>query len=63
TLHVKNDRLTSSYGYDLTDKRAFFTKAGLQFVKKNVSVGVGYDYMKSSRSHNNRWSVNLSWSF
>ena len=61
--NVTHERIGSSYEFDVLDKGAFFIKAGISVSKKNFTMGVGYDYMKSSNSRNNRWNVNLSFSF
>ena len=61
--NVTHEKIGSSYAFDVLDKGTFFAKAGISASKKNFTVGVGYDYMKSSNSHNNRWNVNCTWSF
>ena len=61
--NVTHERVGNSYEFDVLDKGAFFAKAGISVSRKNFTMGVGYDYMKSSNSRNNRWNVNLSWSF
>ncbi len=51
------------FGYDVTDKGYIFLQGGLNFTKKNLTMGVGYDFTKGSNSHNNKWNVNMNWSF
>ena len=51
------------FGYDFVDKGAFFTHAGMDFEKKNFTLGISYDFMKSKNSKNNRWNVNLNYAF
>ncbi|MCQ2362385.1 MAG: autotransporter outer membrane beta-barrel domain-containing protein [Acidaminococcaceae bacterium] len=52
-----------SFGYDVTDKGYVFLQGGLNFTKKNLTLGVGYDFTKGSNSHNNRWNVNMNFRF
>lgn len=52
-----------TFGIDVVDRGAFFTKAGISVNKKNVTASLGYDYMKSKNSHNNKWNVGLNFSF
>ena len=63
TMTLGYNGAKDSFGYDFVDNGAFFTKAALNFTKNNLTLGVGYDYMKSSNSNNNRWNVNLSYTF
>lgn len=51
------------FGYDFVDKGAFFTHAGMDFEKKNFTLGISYDFMKSKNSKNNRWNVNANLAF
>ena len=52
-----------TFGFNAVDRNTFFTRAGMNFGKKNITAGVGYDYMKSSNSNNNKWNINCTWSF
>jgi len=49
--------------YDIADSGTYYGKLGLNFNKKNFSVGVDYRYLKGSTTKNNRWNINLGWSF
>ena len=62
-MKLRYGGVEDAFGFNVVDKNTFFTRAGMNFGKKNMTAGVGYDYMKSSNSHNNRWNVNLTWSF
>ena len=62
-MTMKYNGATDTFGYDFVDKHTFFTRVGMEFVKKNFTLGVGYNFMKSSNSRNNKWNVNLQYSF
>lgn len=57
-----NDAM-DTFAYDFVDKGAFFTHAGMDFEKKNFTLGISYDFMKSKNSKNNRWNVNADVAF
>lgn len=57
-----NDAM-DTFAYDFVDKGAFFAKAGMAFEKKNFSLGISYDFMKSKNSKNRRWNVNADVAF
>ncbi len=62
-MTLKYNGATDTFGYDFVDKRTFFTKVGMEVEKKKITFGVGYNFMKSSNSRNDKWSVNLKFSF
>ncbi|MCQ2362178.1 MAG: autotransporter domain-containing protein [Acidaminococcaceae bacterium] len=55
--------VSDSFGYDVLDKGAWSAKAGISVAKDNLSFNIGYNHVKSSNSHNNRWHIGLNVSF
>ena len=54
---------SDTFGYTFVDRRIFFTRIGMEFVKENLIFGVGYNFMKGSNSIDNKWNVNLKYNF
>lgn len=54
---------SDTFGYTFVDRRIFFTRIGMEFVKENLIFGFGYNFMKGSNSIDNKWNVNLKYNF
>ena len=49
--------------FDVADAGTYYLKIGSEIKHRNVTLGVSYRYSKSENIRNNKWSVNMSWSF
>ena len=56
-------RKLANIEYDTADKGSYYVKAGMEFICKNLTAGVFYRYLKGDAVRNNRWNLNVNWSF
>ena len=54
---------TDRLGYDIMDSGFFVGKLGVEAEKGDWTYGLGYAYQKGSHAQNNKFTVNVTYSF
>lgn len=63
TVRVPGLSASDSFSYDVTDEGAFVAKVGLEGLRDNWSMGIGYTRQQGSDSHSDRFYANISFKF
>lgn len=63
TVNVSAGSGMSTMSYDVMDSSSWLASAALEAGKGDWSYGVGYSYQKGSDVENNKWFVNVNYSF
>ena len=63
SVNVSSGNGVSTMSYDVMDSSSWLASAALEAGKGDWSYGVGYSYQKGSDVENNKWFVNVNYSF
>ena len=63
SVNVSSGKGVSTMSYDVMDSSSWLASAALEAGKGDWSYGVGYSYQKGSDVENNKWFVNVNYSF
>lgn len=63
TVTVNSGSGMSTLSYDVMDSSSWLASAALEAGKGDWSYGIGYSYQKGSDVENNKWFVNVNYSF
>jgi len=63
TQNISYNGAPDRYDVAFADRGNWYTAAGFEFARKNFTAEIGYRYLKSSNTCQNRWNLMLDWKF